>query len=149
MSDPAKPVIPAIPVGLGTFIGLGTGAGQWAAAIIAAANGDHSITTITLIVTGAATVITTLVGRFAQAHALAKKVGGVTVSNVQPLQPFNFTGGAPLSSGTTGALALDDEELHPFEAALGRTDPAEDLEVDDPAQVPEDEGDDDAAENIS
>lgn len=63
---------PAIPVGLGTYIGLGTGAGQWVAAIIAAANGDHTATTIALIATGAVTVVTTLVGRFAQAYAAIK-----------------------------------------------------------------------------
>lgn len=79
MSDPltdtptAPPAAPVIPVGLGTFVGLGAGTGQWVAAILAAVlNGDHSITTITLILTGAATVITTLAGRFAQAHAAIK-----------------------------------------------------------------------------
>lgn len=71
MPDKSQPAaIPTIPVGLGTFVGLGAGTGQWVAAIIAAANGDHSTATVTLIITGAVTVVTTLIGRFAQAKAL-------------------------------------------------------------------------------
>jgi hypothetical protein len=135
MSDPVTPVTPAIPVGLGTFIGLGTGAGQWAAAIIAAVNGDHSITTITLIITGAATVITTLIGRYAQAHALIKSAVPATVS----LPVTSFAGTPP------GSPDLIDET----ERTLGQTDPDEAQELDDPAQVPKDEGDADATENIS
>ena len=70
--NPPVPAAPAIPVGLATYIGLGTGAGQWVAAVVAAVNGDHTATTIALVVTGAITVATTLAGRFAQAYAYIK-----------------------------------------------------------------------------
>lgn len=138
MSDPVTPVTPAIPVGLGTFIGLGTGAGQWAAAIIAAVNGDHSITTITLIITGAATVITTLIGRYAQAHALIKSAG---------LAPVALS--LPMTTNFAKSPGDDPDLVDEAERGFGQTDPDEAQELDDPAQVPKDEGDADATENIS
>lgn len=117
---PAVPAAPAIPVGLGTFVGLGTGAGQWVAAIIAALNGDHTATTITLIVTGAATVITTLIGRYQQAKAQIHTAAYAT----------QFA--APVSS--------DDDRVGHDELEIGQTDPDSDVPVHD-GDVPPDEGD--------
>lgn len=129
MSDPltdtptAPPAAPVIPVGLGTLVGLGAGTSQWVAAIVAAiANGDHSITTITLIVTGAATVITTLAGRFAQAHAAIKS---------RALLPITQN-----ILGEVGVLAPGEN----LETELGQTEP--DIDVSEHlGDVPPDEGD--------
>jgi hypothetical protein len=137
VSDPltdtptAPPAAPVIPVGLGTFVGLGAGTGQWVAAILAAVlNGDHSITTITLIVTGAATVITTLAGRFAQAHAAIKSRAFLPV--------------AQTILGKAGVLPPGEN----LEFELGQTDPDPELEPHE-GDVPPDEGDAEAAEATS
>lgn len=136
MSDPvtdtptSPPAAPVIPAGLGTFVGLGTGAGQWVAAIIAAVNGDHNATTIALIITGALTVMTTLAGRFAQAHA-AIKTQGLPSAVLGELQTFTADS--------------DDERTSPEEKSLGQTDPDTDLDVSSP-NVPPDEGDAGVAE---
>lgn len=130
MSDPltdTPPAAPPIPVGLATFVGLGTGAGQWLAAILAAVDGDHSATTIALIVTGAATVITTLVGRYAQAHAAIRSGGLPTALIANELNTSTPTG------------------LSAAELAIGQTDPDANLTPTDPATVPPDEGDAQAA----
>lgn len=119
----APPAAPVIPVGLGTLVGLGAGTGQWVAAILAAVlDGDHSITTITLIVTGAATVITTLAGRFAQAHAAIKS------RNLLPLTQNIL--------GEVGVLAPGEN----LETKLGQTEPDIDLS-ERLGDVPPDEGD--------
>lgn len=119
---PAAPAVPAIPVGLGTFVGLGAGTAQWVAAILAFIDGDHTATTITLVVMGALTVITTLIGRFAQAKA-----------HIDALpQLASVAAYAVLPEATVGP--------DPVEAELGQTDPDEDLVVHD-GDVPPDEGD--------
>lgn len=130
-SPPAQPVVP---VGLGTQVGLAAAAAQFAACVLTVfLDGDHSQETILTLVTATVTLVTVLVGRFAQAYAMlrdARQAAAPTVvvnapvipapadPNPEPSDPDLTDEGDPL--GTDTDLVPDTREVDaPPEPDLG------------------------------
>jgi hypothetical protein len=83
----SPPSHPNIPIGLGTVTGLGATATMWFVALVTAVlDGDHTGETRTTLIVGGATLLVTLLGRFAQAVAaiIAAKYGVVIPQEDEP-----------------------------------------------------------------
>lgn len=75
-----------VPVGVSSVAGYSVTIGTFAAAVVAYLNGDHSQNTIVVLALGAFSAVSfaiTQVGRYAQAHAQAKKPAPLPIPESQ------------------------------------------------------------------
>lgn len=98
-SENGSPLVPDVPVGLGSKVGIGSGVlVAFVGAVFAFADGDHSEETITALIVGGALILSVVWGRMLQAIAQIKAAQPKVIALAAPAGELP-SGDGPLTEG--------------------------------------------------